>query len=122
MKRRRALAKPIPRAEPRPDTAACYRDALHEVQQREAEVVRLVTTIQKAAKALERWQAAYVVSTGAGFPKEVTMAGRAIHAAAWPTAGQLADTLATWHDSAEKARTAWARLPRDTRGTLPPPP
>jgi hypothetical protein len=38
---------------------ADYQNALREVPQREGEVVRLVTTIQKAAAALERWQAVY---------------------------------------------------------------
>jgi len=37
---------------------------------------------------------------GAGFPKEVTMVGRSIDASTWPTARQLADTLAAWHETA----------------------
>lgn len=121
MKWRRALARSARPAEPESDVTTDYRDALREVQQREGEVVRLVTTIQKAAAALERWEAAYVVGTGAGFPKEVTMAGRAIDAATWPTAQQMADTLAAWHDSAERAQNAWARLPAAARATLPTP-
>ena len=64
----------------------------------------------------------HVVHAGAGFPKEVTMVGRSIDASTWPTAQQLADTLATWHEAAEIARTAWARLPRETRSSMPPPP
>jgi hypothetical protein len=56
-----------------------------------------------------------------GFPKEVTMVGRSIDASTWPTARQLADTLAAWHETAEVARTAWAHLPRETRSHTPPP-
>lgn len=99
-----------------------YLDALRELQEREREVLRIVTTIQRAAKDLEHWPAVCVVHAGAGFPKEVTMAGRAIDASTWPTASQLADALAAWHETAEIARTAWARLPKETRTSLPSPP
>lgn len=99
-----------------------YLDALRELQEREGEVLRIVTTIQRAAKDLEHWPAVCVVHAGAGFPKEVTMAGRAIDASTWPTARQLADALAAWHETAEIARTAWARLPKETRSSLPSPP
>jgi hypothetical protein len=99
-----------------------YLDALRELQGREGEVLRIVTTIQRAAKDLEHWPAVCVVHAGAGFPKEVTMAGRAIDASTWPTARQLADALAAWHETAEIARTAWARLPEETRSSLPSPP
>jgi hypothetical protein len=100
----------------------CYLDALRELQEREREVLRIVATIQRAAKDLEHWPAVCVVHAGAGFPKEVTMAGRAIDASTWPTASQLADALAAWHETAETARTAWARLPKETRTGLPSPP
>jgi hypothetical protein len=106
----------------RPDEGSRYLDALRELQEREREVLRIVTTIQRAAKDLEHWPAVCVVHAGAGFPKEVTMAGRAIDASTWPTASQLADALAAWHETAEIARTAWARLPRETRTSLPSPP
>jgi len=105
-----------------PDVSSPYLDALRELQQREGEILRMVATIQQAAKCLEHWQAVYVVHGGAGFPKEVTMVGRSIDALTWPTAQQLADTLATWHETAEVARTAWAHLPRETRSSMPPPP
>ena len=112
----------VVQAEHPPDVGSRYLDALRELQQREGEVLRMVATIQQAAKCLEHWQAVYVVHGGAGFPKEVTMVGRSIDASTWPTARQLADTLAAWHETAEIARTAWARLPRETRSSMPPPP
>ena len=62
-----------------------------------------------------------VVPGGAGFPKEVTMVGRSIDASTWPTARQIADTPAAWHETAEVVRTAWAHLPRETRSHMPPP-
>ena len=105
-----------------PDESRPYLDALRELQQRESEIVRMVATIQQAAKCLEHWQAVDVVHGGAGFPKEVTMVGRSIDASTWPTARQLADTLAAWHATAEVARTAWAHLPRQTRSSMPSPP
>lgn len=101
---------------------ADYVDALREVQQRESEVLRMGATIQHAAKCLERWRAVYVVNAGAGFPKEVTMIGRSLDASTWPSPQQLADTLAMWHEAAEVARTGWARLPREMRSSVPPPP
>jgi len=104
------------------DVGSRYRDALRELQHREGEVLRLVATIQQAAKCLERWQAVHVVHEGVGFPKEVTMVGRSIDASTWPTARQIAETLAAWHETAEVARTAWARLPREARASMPPPP
>jgi hypothetical protein len=47
--------------------------------------------------------------------------GRSIDASTWPTRRQPADMLAAWHETAEIARTAWARLPRETRAGMPPP-
>jgi hypothetical protein len=99
-----------------------YLDALGELQRREVEILRMVATIQHAAKCLERWQAVSVVSGGAGFPKEVTMVGRSIDASTWPSPRQLADTLAAWHEAAEALRLVWAHLPGETRSSLPPPP
>jgi hypothetical protein len=112
----------IMHAEPPPDVGCRYLGALRDLQQREGEVLRMVATIQRAAKHLERWQVVHVIHEGAGFPKEVTMVGRSIDASTWPTARQLADTLAAWHEAAEIARTTWARLPRETRSSMPPPP
>jgi hypothetical protein len=112
----------IVQSEHPPAGGSPYLDALRELQQRESEIVRMVATIQQAAKCLEHWQAVDVVHGGAGFPKEVTMVGRSIDASTWPTARQLADTLAAWHENAEVARTAWAHLPREARSRMPPPP
>ena len=50
------------------------------------------------------------------------MVGRSIDASTRPTARQLADTLAAWHETAEVARTAWTHLPRQTRSSMPLPP
>jgi nucleotide-binding universal stress UspA family protein len=99
-----------------------YQDALRDLQQLEREVLRIVTTIREGAKSLERWQAVHVAHAGAGFPKEVTMTGRVIDAATWPTARTLADGLAAWHSAAEAARVAWARMPQAERSSLSPPP
>jgi hypothetical protein len=109
-------------AEGRPDPVGGYLDTLRGLEARERNVVGMVATVQQAARALEHWQAVYVEHSGFGFPKEVTMAGRAIDASTWPTAQQLADTLAAWQEAAEAARTAWARLPREMRSGMPPPP
>jgi hypothetical protein len=95
---------------------------LRSVAQCEREALRIVTIVQEAAKSLERWQAVHVAHSGAGFPKEVTMTGRVIDAASWPDARQIADTLAAWHSSAETARVAWDRVPRQERAQLPRPP
>lgn len=113
---------PGPHAERRGDEGGRYLGALEEVQEREREVLRIVATIQRAAKDLEHWQAVHVAGVGAGFPKEVTMAGRTIDGSTWPTGRQLADALAAWHDAAENARTAWARLPQPARSGMPSPP
>ncbi len=113
--------EPVVQAEHPQDVGSSYLDALRELQQREGEVLRMVAMIQQAAKCLEHWQAVHVIHAGAGFPKEVTMVGRSIDASTWPTARQLADTLAAWHETAEIARTAWARLSRETRSSTPPP-
>lgn len=115
------MESPTP-SDGRPDPVGCYLGALVEVQERERGVLRIVTTIGQAAKALEHWRAVYIEHSGAGFPKEVTMAGRAIDASTWPTAWELADTLAAWQEAAETARAAWARLPREMRARVPPPP
>jgi hypothetical protein len=103
------------------DAAGLYLAALRELQQREGEVLRVVATIQMAAKALERWQAVHVAHAGVGFPKEVVMVGRAIDAATWPTGQQLADALAAWHEALELARTRWAGLSGEARSRRPPP-
>lgn len=110
------------RVERDPPPAEAYRTALQSLQHCEREVLRLVMTIQGAAKHLEHWQAVHVAHAGVGFPKEVTTTGRAIDATAWPTGGQLAETLAAWHAAAEAARDAWSHVPPAERATLPPPP
>jgi nucleotide-binding universal stress UspA family protein len=114
-------APPVPRplAAAAPET---YGDVLRHVGECERAVLRVVTTIQQAAKSLERWQAVSVTHAGAGFPKEVTMMGRVIEGASWPTGRELAETLAAWHEAAEAARVAWSRVPGAERGTLTPPP
>jgi nucleotide-binding universal stress UspA family protein len=114
-------APPLP-DDRRPSSSETYLDAIRKVQEREREVLRLVTTIQEAAKHLERWQAVHVAHGGAGFPKEVTMTGRTIDASSWPTAPQLGNTLAAWHSAAETARVAWVHVPQERRADLPPPP
>jgi hypothetical protein len=124
---RRALPLPHPagmaaRPDERPEPVGYYLDALRELQERERGVLRIVTTIRQAATALEHWRAVYVEHSGAGFPKEVTMSGRAIDASTWPTASELANALAAWQEAAEIARTAWARLPPQLRSGVPPPP
>jgi nucleotide-binding universal stress UspA family protein len=105
-----------------PSPSETYLAAVRNLQQREGEVLRLVTIIQQAAKTLERWQAVHVAHAGAGFPKDVTMAGRVIDGSSWPTAQRLGDTLAAWHSAAEAARVAWAHVPQAKRAELPPPP
>ena len=117
-----SLRQPAKQAEHPPTAGNRYLSALRELGERERGVVRIVATIQQAAKHLEHWQAVHVVHAGAGFPKEVTMVGRAIDASAWPTGGQMAETLAAWHEAAERARTAWARLPEEARTGMPAPP
>lgn len=110
-------------ASPAPATPAdAYLDALRGVQECEREVLQVVNIVRQAGKSLERWPAVHVAGAGVGFPKEVTMAGRMIDAAAWPSARRLADALAAWHSAAEVAREAWHRLPRETRTQHPPPP
>ena len=105
-----------------PSPSEMYRDAVGKLQEREREVLRLVTTIQAGTKSLERWQAVHVTHSGAGFPKEVTMTGRMIDGSLWPTARQLGNALGAWHSAAEAARVAWARVPQGDRATLPAPP
>ena len=105
----------------RPPPRDTYLDALRHLQQREREVLRVVSTIREAVKNLEHWQAVHVAHAGAGFPKEVTMTGRVIDASTWPTGRQLADALAAWHSAAEAARVAWAHVPQAARAELPPP-
>jgi nucleotide-binding universal stress UspA family protein len=117
-----AAAAPSPVALSPGPPAGTYLDALRSVQECERDALRVVTTVQQAAKSLERWQAVHVARAGVGFPKEVTMAGRVIDATSWPTARQLADTLAAWHSAAETARVAWDRLPQEERSRQPPPP
>lgn len=118
---RSSSATPHVSTDRRPPPSETYLDAVRKCQEREREVLRLVTTIQEAAKNLERWQAIHVAHAGAGFPKEVTMTGRVIDACLWPTARQLADTLAAWHSAAEAARVAWGHVPQAERAKLPPP-
>jgi nucleotide-binding universal stress UspA family protein len=119
-----ASSSPTPRTpdDRRPPSRGTYLDAMRNVQEREREVLRVITTIQEAAKRLERWQAVHVTHAGAGFPKEVTMTGRMIDAASWPTGRQLGDTLAAWHSATEAARVTWAHIPHERRADLPPPP
>jgi nucleotide-binding universal stress UspA family protein len=114
--------QPTTQAERSPAADTRYLGALREVGECERGVVRIVTTIQQAAKHLEHWQAVHVVHAGVGFPKEVAMVGRTIDASAWPTGRQIAEALVAWHEAAERARTAWSLLSKEARAEMLPPP
>lgn len=114
-----ALVAPAGR-QPRPGET--YVATLRTLEECEREVLRITATVRQAAKNLDHWRAVHVAHGGVGFPKEVTMMGRAIDATSWPTGRQLGETLAAWHSAAEAARVAWTRVPPAERSGLSPPP
>jgi hypothetical protein len=102
-------------------TVQSYLQARRELERREREVLRLVHTVQRAAGVLERWQCAEVTNVGLGFPKEVSILGRTIDGASWPSARDLAEALVAWHEAYEAALIAWNTLPPGAREPLPRP-
>lgn len=109
-------------AETEREALQTYLELARRLAQCERDVAAIVARVREIAGALEHWRTVYVLHAGAGFPKEVTMTGRAIDASKWPTADELADALGAWHASAETVRTAWARLSAASRASAPPPP
>jgi len=56
-------------------------------------------------------------------PPEVTM-GRPVSTDArkWPTADQIQQALADWHDAMANVRAKWGAAPEQDRASLKPPP
>lgn len=104
------------------DAVQRYVEAREALVRLEARVRETVGRVRQAAAALEHWRSVHVVNAGVGFPKEVAMMGREIDAKQWPTALELAETLAAWHEGAEAAWAAWDRVPPADRARLEPPP
>lgn len=98
-----------------------YLDARNEFDQATRNAGRLTDIIVEAGRHLQRWQEVTVSNVGVGFPAEL-IGGPSIDAHQWPTAEELAEVLASWHDARHTTRNAWRAVPdSDHQGLQSPP-
>lgn len=103
------------------DPVRRYLDALKKVQQARAKVERVVGVVTDAGKKLGKWQEVSVSDVNVGFPAEL-LGGPSISGREWPTAQELAEALAAWHNARHEARNAWSGVPGPDRSGLQSPP
>ncbi|HEV3258373.1 MAG TPA: hypothetical protein VG013_15950 [Gemmataceae bacterium] len=104
------------------DRIRAYQNAMNRLDTAALRVKDFVDEIKQAAKHLEKWEETAVAHVTAKLPMELLLKNRIIDGQKWPTAQQLADTLADWHRARQEARLAWDMIPVQDRTSLRPPP
>ncbi len=101
-----------------------YLDAKNELDKALSTVEGLKSIIGEVAKALNKPYSFMVSNVNVGFPAEVAMAGGipTLNADEWPSAKQIAETLAALHKEHHQVRNLWFSLSETDRKNLAPPP
>jgi len=100
-----------------------YLDAKSELDATYSKVQKLQTIITDVASALNKPYSFMVSNVGVGFPPEVAMARvPSLNADDWPSAKQLAETLASLHNAYKQVENSWMAIPQVDRKNLTPPP
>ena len=82
------------------DPIHSYQDALRALDEANRDAERIVNIIIDAGKKLDQnWRRVMISGSNIGFPAEVPYGQIHISADKWPTANQLADALAAWHNA-----------------------
>ena len=107
------------------DPARRYLDAKAKLDSAEARVINLASFLTQVANSLQKDYWNFIVSNvQVGFPVGVGSGGAAfsLNADNWPSAQQIAETLAELHSARHAAVNAWSALSPNDRGSLPKPP
>ena len=97
------------------DPVRAYIEARRRLAEAEAGAEAVVSAVASVAAKLGDWKDA-VVSTGDGSP------GLTIDGIPWPTDGQIAAALATWHEARAGLEAAWRSVQPGDRASLQPQP
>ena len=103
------------------DKIQAYLDAVRRLENAQRAVQHYVITIQNAATVLADWRKVSISNSGIGFPPETGTSGRTINAVDWPTAKQLAEALAAWHEAKRLAHASYNDIPEVDRSIIVPP-
>ena len=100
-----------------------YLDAKAKLDSAEKAVTNLVSCLDQVVNALRKDPWSFSVSNvKVSFPTEAVMGGYSLNGDEWPSAQQIAETLATLHQARKEVTSAWASLSPADRSNLPPPP
>ena len=104
------------------DPIATYQEALRNLDVATRQAERIVGVVTAAGSKLCDWKQVSMSNIDLGFPPEVTLSGHSINAREWPTAQELGEALANWHQAHQAVERAWRMIPSDRRMGLQPPP
>ncbi len=105
------------------DSARQYLDAKAKLDSAEKAVTNLISYLDQVVNALrkDRWSFS-VSNVNVSLPDEAVASGYSLNGDEWPSAQQIAETLAALHQARKKATSAWAILSPADQSNLPPPP
>jgi hypothetical protein len=101
-----------------------YEMAIAEIRRCTENATDIYAVVRDAAHLLRDWKSASVTSVpGAASPSGMPAVSPTltISGATWPTAAQIARTLADWHFAKQRLRDAFERIPKHQRGQVRPP-
>ena len=99
------------------DPIRAYQDAMRTLEEATGQAERLVTYIADVAELLQNWRDVRVADGKTSFPIGVSHQ-HSINPDRWPSAQELAQVLAAWHQAAHAARNAWAAIPYPDKKNL----
>lgn len=106
------------------DSVRKYLDAKTKLDEALSEVEKLASIIEPTGSTLRHdpWHL-MVSNISVGFPPEVALVSSTstLDANKWPSAKQIAETLATMHQAQHEVGNLWASVPAKDRANLTPP-
>jgi hypothetical protein len=99
-----------------------YLSARYEAEKALANVKEIVEAIYQISGVLRSDPEHFSFSnTGIGLPAHVLGSGHSVDSNRWPSARQVMEALAAWHDAKFKMEGAWQVVPPDRQSGLQPP-
>ena len=98
------------------DLIGAYQDALKSLTNARGEAERVANIIVDAGVKLHKWEVVMISNGQRGFPPEIALPGSgSINRSTWPTADQLENALADYHQALHSAQNAWSAIPSESR-------
>ncbi len=101
-----------------------YDTAITEIRRCTESATQIYAVVRDAARLLQNWKSASVTGVGGAADRsdaETASSTLTISGTTWPTAAQIARTLADWHLAKRRLRDAYERVPIHLRGQVGPP-